>query len=321
MMTGWLQIKPEPKTNKLTLSGLLLVTTQLEISRGTIICVNDQEEELKEGDEVFFGKDMVETAELNGETVHLLRKASVFCKIENNELVPINNMVMLTIDTSKVRPESTVSQFILDANEQPIKTEYFTEAFDAAPKRSKVYAFPKVITGGNGQKEYLNDLKVEKGDYVYHHHLASNDRFKIVFNDEEIFWQEINQIFAVEKSCDVTLYENGTDRTKIEKRTIVIPLERYVFVQPIEEDESSIKTKSGIFLKEKAGFVPVTGILKYCSPYAKLKGFQEGSIVKFADRAKYEIVVKGQLLYKTRFDNIYAGEIDACEVINTKKVA
>lgn len=39
------------------------------------------------------------------------------------------------------------------------------------------------------------------------------------------------------------------------------------------------------------------------------------------DRAKYEIVVKGQLLYKTRFDNIYAGEMDACEVINTKKVA
>lgn len=302
-MTGWLQIKPEPKTNKLTLSGLLLVTTQLEISRGTIITVNDQEEELKEGDEVFFGKDMVETAELNGETVHLLRKASVFCKIENNELVPINNMVMLTIDTSKVRPESTVSQFILDANEQPIKTEYFTEAFDAAPKRSKVYAFPKVITGGNGQNEYLNDVKIEKGDYVYHHHLASNDRFKIVFNDEEIFWQEINQVFAVEK--------NDT----------VIPLERYVFVQPIEEDESSIKTNSGIFLKEKAGFVPVTGILKYCSPYAKSKGFQEGSIVKFMDRAKYEIVVKGQLLYKTRFDNIYAGEMDACEVINTKKVA
>lgn len=302
-MTGWIQIKPEPKVNKLTLSGLLLVTTQLEISRGTVICVNDQEQELKEGDEIFFGKDMVETAELNGEELFLLRKASVFCKIENNELVPINNMVMLTIDTSKVRPESTVSQFILDAKEQPLKTEYFAEAFDSYPKRSKVRAVPSVISGGNGQVDYINDVKVEKGDYVYHHHLASNDRFKIVFNDEEIFWQEYNQCFAVER-----------DNT-------VIPLERYVFVQPIEEDESSIKTKSGIFLKEKAGFVPVTGILKYVSPYAKSKGFEEGAIVKFHDRAKYEIVIDGTLLYKTRFDNIYAAEIDACEVINTKKVA
>lgn len=302
-MNGWLQIKPEPKTNKLTLSGLLLVTTQLEISRGTIITVNDQEEELKEGDEVFFGKDMVETAELNGETVHLLRKASVFCKIENNELVPINNMVMLTIDTSKVRPESTVSQFILDANEQPIKTEYFTEAFDSYPKRSKVRAVPSVITGGNGLHEFLNDVKIKKGDWCYHHHLASQPRFKIVFNDEEIYWQNYNEIFAIEKEGEI------------------VPLEIYCFIKPIEEDESSIKTKSGIYLKEKAGLVPLKGVLKYVSPQLKKLGFKDGAVVRFADRAKYEIVINGELLYKTRFKNIDAIDCDACETINTKKVA
>lgn len=293
----WIQINPAPRESRLRQSGLLLISTTNKITRGSVIAVPDEEDELSEGDDIFFAQDMTFQADVSGETVYFIRKASVFCKVVDEELVPINNMVLLTIDTSKVIAESYRSPFLIDDDGQKLKVERFVEAFDAAPKRSIVKAAPKVIKGGNGIDTYIADVKINKGDYVYHHYLACDPRFKIEFNGEVMYWQEINQIFAVERDGDI------------------IPLERYVFIKPTEDDESQLTTKSGIITKSKAGLVPYNGTIKYASPYAQRLGYEIGASVKFHDNAKYENVINGEMLYKTRINNIYWCSSKAAETV------
>ncbi len=296
-MTSWIQINPHPPQGRLTQSGLLLISTKTEIVRGTVVAVPEGEPELAEGDEIFFAKDMLESTEIDGTTVFFLKKASVFCKIVDEQLVPINNMFLLSIVVDKVVPDSRQYNWLLNSDGTRVKIDYAAEAFDAAPKRSMVKAVPKVLTGMAGEFPVIGDVSIRAGDYVFHHHLASNERFKIEFNGETIYWQNYHEIYAVDWDG------------------ITIPTERYVFIKPLEESEESVVSKSGIYLKPKKGLVHATGHIKYASPYSISQGFSVGALVKFHDHAKYEIIINGQLLYKTRIKNIYACSNTATETI------
>lgn len=278
-----IQIKPDDKKNKLTMQGLLIISANDRINRGTVEAVPEGETDLSIRDEIFYGFDNEIAVELEKETFYFIGKGAIYSKIKDGNLIPLHNVVLLEIDTSNVKPVQKVSSFLVDKEGFKIKVDTNEVEFDQAPKQG-VVAFIGNITN------YPNEQNLQSGDKVYHHHLASNEQFKVVFNDKIYYRQDYNEIFAVERDG------------------VISPLGRYVLIKPEFDNE----TKTGIIksIKPKTSI----GTIKYASQYATESGFIEGSKVRYIDRAKYEIVINGELLYKTRIDNIFTCSNKAIEI-------
>jgi co-chaperonin GroES (HSP10) len=97
-------------------------------------------------------------------------------------------------------------------------------------------------------------------------------------------------------------------------------LTHWNFIEPIEEDESNYKTKSGIYIKPSPGVVKQRGIVKHPSKFLIEQGVKKGDKVIFDRVADYKIIVEGETYYRVQDRHIEA--VDATEqdydMVNTK---
>ena len=179
-------------------------------------------------------------------------------------MTPLHNRFILDIPTPKLEG------FFFDTRFEPLRN---------APKKGTVRFVPRSVT------DYIYDVPILIGDTVHHHHLATQPSFEIKYKGETLYWQEYNQLFAIEREGKF------------------IPLEKYVFIEPIAETVEDIKVND-IFLKNKLGKVTQTGVIRYLSNYAS-HYFTVGDKVMYFKRAQYELDFQGQTLFKTRIDNLH----------------
>lgn len=182
--------------------------------------------------------------------------------------------------------------FYVKANEMANKTinvgginMYMDIDFDRyihAVREAEVVKAPKKI-----DTKYINDFKIEEGDKVHVHHFVVQPEEKENIDGEDYFRCLYSQIYAVEKP-------DGN---------IKVP-EKWCFVSPIMEDESSIKTTSGIFLKPNVEEVPQIGKVEFCSDYCKSQGLKEGDIVYYGKDCNYDMNIRGQKVYRINYLHI-----------------
>jgi hypothetical protein len=131
------------------------------------------------------------------------------------------------------------------------------------------------------------EIPLKQGDKVYCHHFAATDTFKITIGDEILHWQNYEQLYAIQTEDDV------------------IPLEHYVFIEQLYENEDDIRTASGIFTKPTTEAKHLTGVVRHASAYSKELGLSVGDTVQYLSRARYPVKMQaGGVLWKTRVQNI-----------------
>ena len=205
------------------------------------------------------------------------------------KIKPLHNKLFLKIELPKYKPELiSVGEGIVDRQGKPLFLRRDEMDKNYAPQKGVIYFMPDKFTLSQDLKPYRNDVPLHIGDTVYHHHFATQDIFKCNINGEDLFWQEYNQIYAVERDGDV------------------LPLERYVFIEQLKEKESDIITKSGIYKKSQPGDVVLTGTLRYLCPLAIKHGLKKGDIVKYKSQAQYRMKIGNEVLWKSRIDNLHA---------------
>ena len=118
-----------------------------------------------------------------------------------------------------------------------------------------------------------NDTPIFNNDIVYFHHLATIDVHKILIEGETLYMQPIDQIFAVKRGDDI------------------ICLGDNVFVEQVSETEDDIKTKSGIWLKEKEEDIKQEGLI-IALPVGSDQWIFLGEDMKFTHRLKIGCRVK-----------------------------
>ena len=79
-----------------------------------------------------------------------------------------------------------------------------------------------------------------------------------------------------------------------------------IFVQPIEEDESTTKTSSGIIIKPRAGLVAQRGKVTHVSPnnIGKPILIEPGDEIVFEQDCEFEMTIEGKKYYKQTHDNV-----------------
>lgn len=193
-------------------------------------------------------------------------------------VTPLGNKVFLKLQAPKYKPEVTVTG-IVDLQNKPLFTERDNRAY--LPQYGEIGYVPAKINGWD------YEVPLRPGDLVYHHHFAFSPEFEISIDGVQMYWQDYEQIYAVERDGDI------------------IPLERYVLIEPLFEKEDEIKSTSGIFVKAAVGKKHITGTIRYASLLAKRMGLNVGDVVRYFKRSEYPLKMRsGEILWKTRVDNL-----------------
>lgn len=150
-------------------------------------------------------------------------------------------------------------------------------------------------------EEYTKKSGMKNGDMIYFHHLATIPENKITIEGETLYMQPLDQIFAVKKGKKITC------------------LGSTIFVEQAAESEGDIKTKSGIWLKEKAEEIKREGIVVALPPDAENwvyvgkdmkfnRKLSVGCRVIFKKGSEYQINADfgKRKVYKMKLENILA---------------
>jgi len=132
-------------------------------------------------------------------------------------------------------------------------------------------------------KEYLNDTKLSVGDKVVFHHFVCQPDNEVVVGGETLYKCAYYFMWA-----------------KINLNQTFHPLEDFIFVEPILEPESAVRTSGGLMLKLDRENMPNTGIVFAASNAAKEKGLRMGDRVFFTNDADYDIKITGNNYYRMR---------------------
>lgn len=193
-------------------------------------------------------------------------------------IIPLQNAFFLSMPEPPVRVKE-LGTGLVDLEGKPLTITRDDREY--LPQLGTIRYPPKTIKGF----DYKIPLKA--GDNVYVHHFCRTDTFKIEIANEVLFWQNYNELYAIQTEDDV------------------IPLENYVLIEQLYETEDDIVTPSGIFTKPKAEAVHLTGKVRYVSTAAKEAGLSQGDIVQYLSRARYPLKMKsGEVLWKTRYQNV-----------------
>ena len=83
-------------------------------------------------------------------------------------------------------------------------------------------------------------------------------------------------------------------------------LHHWNFVKQVTEDEESIKTKSGIFIKPEVDDITLHGVIVYMNDWLKKQGVKIGDEVVFSENSEYDMTIENKKLLRMRNEDILA---------------
>ena len=153
------------------------------------------------------------------------------------------------------------------------------------------------------------NFDVKKGDKVYfHHHVTGsvgavtmdqkfeNDSSQDFKSQNLITWIDEENIYKVHWKQMYARVRKG--KLKM--------LHHWNFVKQTTEDEESIKTKSGIFIKPEVEDITLHGNIKYMNKWMKDQGVEVDDEVIFSENSEYEMDIEGEKMLRMRNEDILA---------------
>ena len=153
------------------------------------------------------------------------------------------------------------------------------------------------------------DFDVKKGDKIYFHHLVTAAKSGVTidkkFEDES--GQQHKSQNLVEWVDDENVYKVHWQQIYARVRDGELKmLHHWNFVKQKTEDEESIKTKSGIFIKPEVEDITLHGNIVYMNDWLKDQGVNEGDEVIFSENSEYDMKIEGEKLLRMRNEDILA---------------
>ena len=132
-------------------------------------------------------------------------------------------------------------------------------------------------------------LDIKEGDTVYCHHFLTENENEVKFYEQEL-------VYKIHWSDIYCRVRNG--KLKM--------LHHWNFVEQKTEDEESIKTKSGIFLKPEVEDITLHGYVRHMNDWLKDQGVKIGDEVIFSENSEYDMKIEDNTLLRMRNQDILA---------------
>ena len=153
------------------------------------------------------------------------------------------------------------------------------------------------------------DFDVKKGDKIYFHHLVTGSVGAVTMDQK--FENESNQDF---KSLNLVTWVDEENIYRVHWQQIYARvrkgklkmLHHWNFVKQVTEDEESIKTKSGIFIKPEVDDITLHGVIVYMNDWLKKQGVKIGDEVVFSENSEYDMTIEDKRLLRMRNEDILA---------------
>tara|TARA_R100001163_G_C5068160_1_gene208012 strand:+ start:4432 stop:5082 length:651 start_codon:yes stop_codon:yes gene_type:complete len=148
---------------------------------------------------------------------------------------------------------------------------------------------------------------VKKGDKIYFHHLVTGSVGAVTVDQK--FESESAQDF---KSQNLITWIDEENIYKVHWQQIYARvrkgklkmLHHWNFVKQKTEDEESIKTKSGIFIKPEVEDITLHGNILHMNEWMKEQGVKVGDEIVFSENSEYEMTIEGEKMLRMRNEDI-----------------
>tara|TARA_R110002020_G_scaffold182743_11_gene378495 strand:- start:1772 stop:2431 length:660 start_codon:yes stop_codon:yes gene_type:complete len=190
----------------------------------------------------------------------------------------------------------------IELNGKQIMLNYTFDPLRHARQYGEVYQKPVWLPEG-----LKFDVKI--GDKVYFHHLItaktgnvgvdkkfSSASHQDYISENKVDWLDEEKLYKVH-------WEHIYARVRKGKLKM---LHHWNFVEQKTEDEDSIKTKSGIFIKPEVEDITLHGHIKYMNDWLKNQGVKVGDEVIFSENSEYDMDIEGNKLLRMRNEDILA---------------
>lgn len=137
-------------------------------------------------------------------------------------------------------------------------------------------------------RDFIYDVEIRPNDIVYFHHFCVSKENAQVVNGEILYAVKYRDIYCVIRDGEI------------------IPMQDYVFLSSVLEDESKCKTKSGFWLKSEPEPIPLVGKVEATCKKAMEQGINVGDVVRFLKNSDYEITVEGKKYFRMKSSRIIA---------------
>ena len=143
---------------------------------------------------------------------------------------------------------------------------------------------------------------------IYFHHLitANTGNLNISKKFGEASWKdyESEHLFKLEEGKE-NIYKVHWQQMYARVRDGELKmLHHWNFVEQKTEDEDSIKTESGIFIKPEVEDITLHGNILHMNDWMEEQGVKVGDEVIFSENSEYEMTVEGERLIRSTFNLI-----------------
>ena len=153
------------------------------------------------------------------------------------------------------------------------------------------------------------DFDIKKGDKIYFHHLVTGAKCAVTIDKK--FENESNQDY---KSLNLVTWIDEENVYKVHWQQIYARvrkgklkmLHHWNFIKQKTEDEDSIKTKSGIFIKPEVDDITLHGVVVHMNDWLKEQGVKIGDEVVFSEDSEYDMTIENKRLLRMRNEDILA---------------
>tara|TARA_R100000700_G_C3175733_1_gene150608 strand:+ start:1024 stop:1671 length:648 start_codon:yes stop_codon:yes gene_type:complete len=190
----------------------------------------------------------------------------------------------------------------IEINGKQIFLNYTFDPLKHARQFGTVYQVPGWLPDGL-------EFDVKIGDKVYFHHLITANTGNVSVNkkfssqssqdyisDNKVEWLDEEKLYKVHWEFMYARVRKG--KLKM--------LHHWNFVEQKTEDEESIKTKSGIFLKPEVEDITLHGYVIYMNDWLKDQGVKIGDEVIFSENSEYDMKIEDTKLLRMRNQDILA---------------
>lgn len=190
----------------------------------------------------------------------------------------------------------------IELNGKQIFLNYTFDPLKHARQFGTVYQVPGWLPDGL-------EFDVKIGDKVYFHHLITastgnvsvdkkfaNHSGQDLVSDNKVTWLDEEKLYKVH-------WEFMYARIRDDKLKM---LHHWNFVEQKTEDEESIKTKSGIFLKPEVEDITLHGYVRHMNDWLKDQGVKIGDEVIFSENSEYDMKIEDNTLLRMRNQDILA---------------
>ncbi len=196
----------------------------------------------------------------------------------------------------KANPELNHTTKIVGHNGECVVIDAECNKFEHATQLAEIAYAPATV-----DSKYRYDVKLNKGDIVFIHYHQVQPKNAVSVNGEELYKCPYFQIWC-----------------KIENEKL-IPLEEYIFVEPILEPESDLfcdKLKTKVYQEN----IKSTGIVFAVGNMATEAGIKPGDKVFVTSNADLEVDILGKKLWRMRIRNVVGLEREGILICLNNKV-